>query len=54
MAFVYILKSFKKEKYYIGTTENYERRVREHNSGRVRSTKYIRPLNLVLVSIIIV
>ncbi len=29
--FVYIIYSFKKDKYYVGQTENIERRVAEHN-----------------------
>lgn len=49
MAFVYILKSLKTKKYYVGCTENFERRINEHNSGFVQSTKVLRPLKLMLV-----
>ena len=36
---VYILKSFKDGNLYIGRTNNFERRFKEHNSGNVKSTK---------------
>ncbi len=40
MAFVvYILQSEKTKRYYVGHTENLERRVFEHNSGKSISTK---------------
>lgn len=39
MYFVYILKSLKDGNLYIGRTNNIERRLKEHNSGKVRSTK---------------
>ena len=47
MHFVYILKSGKDDKLYIGSTESLERRLKEHNTGRVRSTAYRRPLTVV-------
>jgi len=39
MYFVYILKSLKDEGYYIGQTDNLEKRLEKHNKGQVRSTK---------------
>ena len=39
MVYVYILKSNKFNKYYIGCTSDWKRRIVEHNSSRVRSTK---------------
>jgi putative endonuclease len=45
--FVYILKSLKDGKYYIGETADLKRRLFEHNEGWVKSTKYRRPLVLV-------
>ena len=39
MFFVYILRSKKAERYYTGHTANIDKRLREHNSGKVRSTK---------------
>ena len=47
MYFVYILKSNKNGRYYIGSTNNLERRILEHNSGKTKSLKYLRPLEIV-------
>ena len=47
MFYVYILLSQKDNKRYIGCTENLDRRVDEHNSGLVKSTKNRRPLKLI-------
>lgn len=47
MAFVYILKSSRKKWYYVGSTTDLKRRVLEHNAGKVRSTKFYTPLELV-------
>ena len=44
---VYILLSEKDNKRYIGFTDNIERRLLEHNSGKVISTKNRRPLKLI-------
>ena len=46
MYVVYILKSLKDGCLYIGRTKNFERRFKEHNSGRVQSTKSRRPFIL--------
>ncbi len=46
MFFVYILKSLKDNNLYIGRTNNLERRLREHNAGKVRSTKSRTPFVL--------
>ena len=45
--FVYILKSLKDEKFYTGHTADIKKRLKQHNSGRVRSTKARRPFELV-------
>ncbi|HEY4755448.1 MAG TPA: GIY-YIG nuclease family protein [Ignavibacteriaceae bacterium] len=45
--FVYILKSKKDNKRYIGFTNNLDRRINEHNSGLVKSTKNRKPLILI-------
>ena len=37
----------KDHKKYIGLTNNIERRIAEHNSGKVESTKYRVPLELI-------
>ena len=44
---VYILLSKKDNKRYIGFTSNLEKRLSEHNSGLVKSTKSRRPLILI-------
>ncbi|MDO9231430.1 MAG: GIY-YIG nuclease family protein [bacterium] len=45
--FVYILRSIKDDKLYIGQTNNLEKRIERHNNGQVRSTKSRRPLELI-------
>ena len=47
MAFVYILRSQKNNRFYIGSTVNLSRRLLQHNEGQVVATKYIRPLEIV-------
>ena len=46
MFFVYFLKSSKNDDLYIGSTENLEKRISSHNSGKVKSTKFYRPWEL--------
>ncbi|MGD8306005.1 MAG: GIY-YIG nuclease family protein [Ignavibacteria bacterium] len=46
MWYVYILKSLAKNFLYVGSTNNIERRLKEHNSGEVKSTKPYLPLKL--------
>ncbi len=45
--YIYVLKSKRDGNLYIGMTSELERRVRSHNSGKVRSTKARRPLKLI-------
>jgi putative endonuclease len=45
--YVYILHSKKDSKRYIGMTSDIERRIFEHNSGLVKSTKNRRPFELI-------
>jgi putative endonuclease len=47
MFYVYILLSKKDNKRYIGMTSDIHRRISEHNSGLVKSTKHRRPLELI-------
>lgn len=47
MNFIYILVSEKNGKFYIGSTNNLERRLGEHNFGKTKSIKNLRPLKLV-------
>ena len=45
--FVYILKSLKDNRLYIGQTNNLEDRIKRHNKGEVAATKNRRPLELI-------
>lgn len=45
--FVYILKSIKNNKYYIGSSFDVNKRFKQHNSGKVTYTKNNRPYALV-------
>lgn len=45
--YVYVLKSSKDQKFYTGTTNNLEERLRQHNYRMVRSTKNRGPLELI-------
>jgi putative endonuclease len=47
MYFVYIIKSLIVLRYYIGSTENVDRRLSDHNSGKVKSTKAYKPWEIV-------
>ena len=47
MHYVYILKSNKDGKYYIGSTDDLKSRFAEHQAGKVTSTKYRIPFVLV-------
>ncbi len=47
MFHVYILKSTLNNRYYVGSTGNVARRLEQHNSGLVRSTKGFMPWILV-------
>ena len=49
MGFVYILESEKTGRFYIGSSQNFERRYKEHLSGQVKSTKALLPLKVVLL-----
>ena len=47
MPIVYVLKSLSVEKTYVGSTDNFERRLHEHNTGKSSFTKTFRPWKLV-------
>jgi len=47
MYFVYILKSLKNGRYYIGSTRDLKKREKEHNWGKIKSTKRLKPLEIV-------
>jgi len=46
MNYVYVLLSRKDSHFYIGSTNDLKRRLHEHDSGNVNSTKLRRPLEL--------
>ena len=39
MYYVYILQNLESKRYYIGSTNDLERRLKEHNRGQTKSTK---------------
>jgi len=47
MYYIYILKSLKDNNLYFGYTTDLVKRVKYHNSGKVKSTKSRRPLKLI-------
>ena len=48
MYHVYILRSKSSGRYYIGHTSNLKQRIKDHNRGKVRSTKAYLPWELIL------
>ena len=51
MFFVYILQSKKDRSFYIGFAVDIKERLKKHNEGLVRSTKNIRPTELIYCEI---
>ena len=47
MSYVYVLKSLKNGRLYTGSTNDLERRLSEHESGRSTYTKHAGPFELV-------
>lgn len=48
MSTLYILQSFKDNRTYVGSTDNFERRLCQYNLGMVDSTKHRRPFKVLL------
>ena len=46
MYYVYVLKSRKDGRFYVGYTADLRKRITEHNDGKVRSTCYRIPFDL--------
>ncbi|MCF8229894.1 MAG: GIY-YIG nuclease family protein [Bacteroidales bacterium] len=44
--YIYAIESQKEARIYVGFTGNLERRIKEHNGGKTRSTKAYRPWKL--------
>jgi putative endonuclease len=51
MYYVYVLISQIDKKLYVGYTTNIQKRISEHKSGKVRSTKFRRPLKIIYCEI---
>lgn len=47
MYYVYVLKSIKDSKLYVGHTKNLTNRIKQHNQGLVEATQKRRPLKIV-------
>lgn len=43
----YVLQSEIDKKFYVGSTQNLKNRIEEHNSGKVKSTKFRKPLSVI-------
>lgn len=46
MSYMYVLKSKKVKWYYFGSTKYLKTRFNQHNKGKVRSTKFYKPFEL--------
>jgi len=44
--YLYVIESLKENRKYIGISANPEKRLKKHNRGEVRSTKFYRPWRL--------
>ncbi len=44
---VYIIKSTAKKWYYVGSTNRLDIRIKEHNTGKVTSSKSFKPFDLI-------
>lgn len=51
MYYVYILQSLKTKEFYKGFTDNFDRRLKQHELGKVEFTKNKLPLRIVHVEI---
>ncbi len=45
--YTYVLRSLRDNKTYVGSSTNLDRRISEHNAGKVKATKNRRPLKLI-------
>ena len=45
--FIYVLRSIDKKHWYIGSSSNLEMRIKQHNSGKTRSTRPYKPWQMV-------
>ena len=49
MYYVYSIKSLSKKYIYIGLTNNYKRRIEEHQKGKEKTTRPYRPFKILLI-----
>lgn len=47
MCWLYILKNTVTDRYYIGSTNNLDRKIKQHRSGSTRTTKVLKTYKLV-------
>jgi putative endonuclease len=47
MFYLYVLKNEKDDRFYIGSTNNLKRRIKEHLSGKTRTTRVLKTNKLV-------
>jgi putative endonuclease len=45
--YIYIIRSQRSQRYYVGSTEDVEKRLKEHNAGKSTSTRGGRPWELI-------
>ena len=46
--YVYVLRSLERKYIYVGLTNNIQRRIKEHQVGKERTTRSYRPFELIL------
>ena len=49
MFYVYVIKSQLRNYIYVGMTNNFQRRIKQHNNGENSTTKAYRPFELIFV-----
>jgi putative endonuclease len=49
MYVVYVLQSETYKRMYIGMTNDLERRIKEHNNGKTKSTRYYKPWKVLFI-----
>lgn len=49
MFYTYVIKSFSRNYVYVGISNDFKRRLREHNSGKNRTTKPYKPFKVLHV-----
>jgi len=47
--YVYVIKSASHKYIYVGLTNNYKRRIKQHNEGKERTTRHYRPFKSILL-----